>query len=459
MLNKLPIEILHKIFYILDPKPFQHSPDHHFHYPSATLLPLAQVDHYLRNAIGPLLYSYISLVREYEMETQRSGLYERAYQRWNNIRYAKKFIKELEIPNTMPLSDLEDIKNQIESLTILDGNKYNIDTDEPLELNHLAIVLPNEVINVKNLKRLDLLIDSSTLNTLSSLQSFTSCQIQELNITTRNFPLLSKSHSFQKFLYSFQSSLKKLSYRYTQQRLPTSISFSYDDGDDDQISNNYEFTSVLNELQLTHLSIDLYFLSSRIFESVRTFISPGRNSFKKPLNFTIREPSLAGLLTTEELNRITEFCSNLSTYQIEKIIFAFGIQTEIPYHTSLSILQNLIKFSKNISSSNTSAQRQDPFEYLKQVGTHMIWSIIDDSLFMESSRTKDHPLLSYETNAHYSPSFRTLENFKVIKDDEVNKPIQLIRENSEIDYEFWSQENLSTILQKFSRYTRSSLWD
>lgn len=442
MLDRLPLEIILNIAHYIDPNSRKRRPDYTFYYPSKQLKPLCQVNHYLQDAIAPLLFSHCSLVRKFEYEGPRSLNYDEALQASKLLLPFQNYIYEVEVPSSRPLNEIQDFKN-IKSLVILGDNDIAFGTN--LKVEHLSLVLPKDKFNVQGLKRLDLAIDPRLIDNMNALESFKYCPIQELNVTIRDLTTILKYKPFLLFILSLKS-LNKLSLRCSNQPQPSSLHISTSDLYD----TTAQFFQVLNKLSLTHLSIDFLLIRVHSFDFPTTV--PQLN-IAKPIHISIVEPSLAGPLTVQQSNSILSFLSCLSTYNIHTLNLVFGIQTELPYNTALHVLQTLC-FEIHHGGDSGESERFKNLKSIKNVGALMAWNIIDDSIYMDYGVTKG--LLSYESDGHFSPGYRKLETYEV---NVSPNSLFLVRKGQQVDNDFWSRECMSTLLLKFSKYKRSSLWD
>lgn len=440
MIDRFPLEIILKVADYIDSNANKERPEYLFHYPSSLLRSLSQVNHHLQKLISPLLYSFYSLVRKFEYDGPISYQYKLAIKRLDLIAEVnKRHVHQLEIPSSMLVSEVRDHFKELRSLTILGDNDIEFDTS--LILDHLALTLPKEVFQVHGLKRLDLLIDPRLIEDMTALNSFKECQgIEELNVTVRSLSTIIRFKPFLLFILFFKS-LKKLSIKCTYQSQPSLL--RYDPSD--VYPTTYQFFQVLNKLELSHLSLDFLLLRLHPTFSKETHIG---NRPLKPLHVSLIEQSLAGPSTTEQNDATLKFLSQLTSYSITTLKLVFGIQTELPYNSALHVLQNLcleIHHGDEIFRSLRS---------IKNVEALMAWHIMDDTAHI--ALEVENGLLSYEVDGNFSPAYRLLEKYEVRVSP---NSLLLIRKGQQLDHAFWSIECLSTLLLKFSKYKRSSLWD
>lgn len=439
MLDRFPLEVLLRISEFIDTEFDKKYPDYTFRYPSKLVRPLSQVNRNIRDALAPFFYKHSSLVRVQEFDGPQSSRSRNAEAWINDHKGCLKHISEVEVPSSLPLTELHGIIN-LKSVTILGDN--DIEFNRELHLEHIALVLAKQRFQITGLKRLDLLIDPRLIEYLNGLDSFTSCPIQELNVTIRDFTAIVKYKPFLKFLLSLKPTLSTLSIRSSNQVQPSSLKIPMSD----ILPSTTQFFKIINQLSLTHLSLDLLLMRVHtILPNAAVVTSP-----TKPLHISVVEPSLAGPLTSQQKSDILIFLSQLSSYCIHTINFIHGIQTELPFSTVLQVLVELL----------TEIHKGEDYKSLRsvwKVQALLAWHIIDDSIYMDHRDKKK--LLSFETSdGLFVPGYRMRENYDV---KVTANGLFAVRSNpiSEIDYDFWSRECISSVLLRFSKYKRSSLWD
>lgn len=439
MLDRFPPEILQRICGYLDTEFDKKYPEHTFRYPSKLVRPLSQVSHSIKDALAPFFYKHSSLVRVQEFDGPQSTRSRNAGSWINDHRSCLNHIREVEVPSSLPLHQLHGMNN-LKSVTILGDN--NIEFGDDIYLEHIALVLPREMFQISGLKRLDILIDPRLIEYLDGLESFNHCPLEELNVTIRDFAAIVKYKPFLRFLLSFKSTLRKFSLRSSNQLQPSSLKVPMSD----ILPSTTQFFKILNQHSLTHLSLDLLLMRLHtVIPNAFDLASP-----PKPLHVSIVEPSLAGPLTRQQKDDILIFLSQLSSYSIHTLNFIHGIQTELPFNTVLQIMIELL----------TDIHKGEDYKSLRsiwKVQSLLAWHIIDDSIYMDYREKKK--LLSFETSdGLFVPGYRMRENYDV---KVTTNSIFAVRSStlSEIDYDFWSRECISTVLLRFSKYKRSSLWD
>lgn len=417
MIDKLPVEVVLRIvrFCSEDEKVKLKWPLYAYRRKDY-LLRYLQICKSLRQALRPLFVRYWSTVR---VNSENAGVGDAVREQLlKAIEGEEGLVEELEVssqyvPNLLSFSNLT-------SLVILGSERMWLDID--IKLQHLSLTLKDtQLFRSVSVERLDLMIDSQNLTTLSSLSQFQ--DITELNICFQDCSYLVRSMELQYFLKSLGNltKLSLLTSTLNNQLIPSIF-----------LNEFQSFIDTVASLRrLKDFTVDLALIRQNVsVDELPQAVNPHKLD-----TFTIVEKAVSGPLTSLQVSMIASVMCALG--DIQQFKFVYGKQTELAYNTALLIPKQII------------AKYEERGFSIRKLYTTMMWNIIDDTQVWVDR------LLSYEVNNNLSPDYKSVQKY----DRNASGENDWIYSSSELDWAFLSVHCQFLYQKKFIRKKRSKLWN